>query len=90
MDIPYLLTGEHDPEYQELLNRVLLDGLKDGIYNQEFTTAEIAELTSFESQPVLRRGTQFFNTDLGKMQIIVQAAVPSTSTNAVVETITST
>lgn len=89
MDIPYLVTGEYDPEYQELLNRILLDGLKDGVYNQEFTTAQITALTSSDARPVLRRGTQFFNTDLGKMQIIVQAAVPNT-TNAVLETITST
>lgn len=90
MDIPKLLKGEYDADYQEQLNQELQDGLNNGVYNQEFTTAEITALISATTRPVIRRGTLFFNTDLGKLQVVVTAADPSVPSNGAVETVTST
>ncbi len=39
-------------------------------------------------EPVMPAGTIWFNTDVGKLQVLVTAAVPGTS-NGVVQTITS-
>lgn len=87
--VPNILYGEYDPEYQELLNRELQDGLNFGIQVRKFNTAEITQLISAESEPVLPAGTLFFNTTLSKWQGIVTQADPDTNTDGVIETITS-
>ena len=64
------------------------DGLNFGIYNQEYTTAEITLLLDRNALPIIRRGTVFFDTDLGKLKVIVIQAVTAIS-DGVTETITS-
>ena len=89
MNIPIILSGGFDFDYAQELNQELSDGLNNGVYNQEFTSAQITALLLSTSRPVLRVGTVFFDTDLSKLRVIVTAADPVGATNGVTETITS-
>ncbi len=88
MNIPILIAGYND-DYHQDLNQELVNSLKDGIYNQEFTSAQITNLLLSTSKPVLRVGTVFMDTTMSKLKLVVTAADPVGATNGVTETITS-
>jgi hypothetical protein len=89
MDLPTYLKGEYSDDYQEQLNQSLRQGLVNGVYNQEFTNAQITQLLAYTTRPIIKAGTVFFSTTDAKLKVVVQAANPNTLTNGVVETITS-
>lgn len=92
MDIPSYLYGTNDElqRFFELLVRQLQNGLgQNGFTVSPLSAANVTTVTSYLYTPVLPPGTMWFNSTLNKMQFITVAAVPSTLTNATIETITS-
>lgn len=93
--IPQYIYGstEELQRYFALLVQSLQNMIsRSGVTLPPLTNAEVAIITNGTLvpyfTPVVQAGTQWFNTDLGKMQFIaVQATLGAT--NATVETITS-
>ena len=92
MDIQSYLYGTNEDiqRYFALLTQILQDGLgPNGFTITQLSNAVISIITAYSFNPVLPAGTQWFNTDIQKMQFISVSAIPLTLTNATVETITS-
>lgn len=98
MIIPQYIYGSNE-ELQRyfalLIQQMQLALSNNGWTVPQLTTAQIARVTQGISvpgvpyfQPVLPVGTIWFNTSIGKLQVLVTAAVPEVS-NGVIETITS-
>lgn len=65
------------------------NGISDGLLLPQKTTAQITALIAMNALPVFSAGTIWFDTTLGKIVVLVTAAVPGVS-NGVTETVTST
>ena len=88
-DIPTILKGPYEEDYQRQLNQELQFAIGDTGYKiTPLSTARITTITSMGFRPPLPVGSVFFDTDVAKLKVIVVAAVLDTS-NAVLETITS-
>lgn len=78
----------------DVLNEVIIDiqdqlnGLNLGTYTTVKTSAEITALISMNAFPVLPVGTTWFDTTLGKLRVLVTAAVPGVS-SGITQTVTS-
>lgn len=94
MEIPTILSGEYEPDFQQQLNQTLRTLLSiNGWQLPNLNQAQIDDLTDATFAPILPPGTIWLNTDVapnGKLQFITIAADPSGPTNATYETITST
>jgi hypothetical protein len=89
-DIPTILKGEYEEDFQRQQNQTLREVLSvNGWTLPPLTNAEVAIVTSYTFERVMPFGTQWANSDLGKMQFITIPADPDTLTNATIETITS-
>ena len=93
MIIPQYIYGTIDQlqRYFALLVQALQVNLGGaGFVLPPQTNTSVSAIILATSVPVLQVGTQWFNSDLGKMQFISVAANPAGPTNATVQTITST
>jgi hypothetical protein len=89
-DIPTILKGEYEEDYQRQLNQSLLETLSNSGWTlPPLTNAEVATITSYTFERIMPFGTQWANSDIGKMQFITVPADPLTLTNATIETINS-
>jgi len=89
-DIPTILKGPYEEDYQRQLNQVLLESLSNNGWTlPNLTNAQVTLITSYTFERIMPVGTQWMNTTVGKMQFITVAANPLTTTNATIETITS-
>jgi hypothetical protein len=89
-DIPTILKGEYEPDFQRQQNQALLELLSNNGWTlPQLTNADVAIITSYTFERVMPFGTQWANSDVGKMQFITIPADPDTLTNATIETITS-
>ena len=87
-DIPTILKGPYEEDYQRQLNQELQFAMGDTGYKiTPLSAARIATITSMNFRPPAC-GLHFFDTNAAKLKVIVVAAVLDTS-NAVLETITS-
>lgn len=92
MNIPEYLYGTNDDlqRYFALLVQTLIGGIgPNGFTLTQLSNTDVASIIDYNFRPIMPAGTQWFNTNLGKMQFISVAANPSTLTNATTETITS-
>ncbi len=91
MEIPTILSGEYEADFQQQQNQTLRTLLSTTGWRQPpLTTAQRNMILSYTWSPVLPVGTFWFNTDVGAPEVIVTQAVPSTSTNATYKTYTIT
>lgn len=85
VSIPTILAGGYEEDYQVQFNQTIRQLLGDtGWFAPNLTNAEVAVIIDRDFVPILPRGCFFFNTDAGKMQMIVTSAVAGVS-DAVVE-----
>ncbi len=90
VSIPTILAGEYEEDYQVQFNQTIRQLLGEvGWQAPNLSNADVVLISNMNFVPILPRGAFWFNTDLGKMQLIVTSAVSGVS-NASVETITST
>ncbi len=89
VSIPTILAGGYEEDYQVQYNQTIRQLLGDtGWQPPNLTDADVLLLSDMGFVPILPRGTFWFNTDIGKMQLIVTSAISGIA-NAVVETIQS-
>lgn len=88
-DIPTILKGPYEEDYQRQLNDELQFAIGyTGYKITPLSTNRINEVSSMNFLPPLPVGTLFFDTDIAKLKVIVVAAVMGVS-NATIETVTS-
>lgn len=88
-DIPTILKGPYEEDYQRQLNQSLEFAIgQTGYKITPLTTARITQVTGMNFIPPLPVGTLFFDTTAEKLKVIVIEAVLGIS-NATIETVTS-
>jgi hypothetical protein len=89
-DIPTILRGPYEEDYQRQLNQALLESLSNNGWTLPIlSNALVAIVTSYTFPRVMPFGTLWANSTVGKLQFISVPANPATTTNATIETITS-
>lgn len=97
MNVPQFIYGSNDDlqRYFALLVQYMQVNLSNnGFVLPPHTNAQVTDITNSAFLPVLPPGTQWFNSDLKKMQFITDQAIPASlpggPANATIETVTST